>query len=243
MSKGETCVKMEIIEPKYFMLKCKYIIPELSYETYLFDIINFSPFFRSKCSFMEQYIPVEKQSNGEDDAYTSSYQMDFKLLVDEDVMRERNRNKPEVDYSQMSKGFIFTKTKENVEKIPQKNILEDIMRCDYDDLISGKYPSKTIKNLTNNLHKKKNLFLYYPYEFVSDRRLPVEVFENMLTQIFKVILRYRDHMNTEKDTFICMKVNQLFLIFEWADGTIQYRDSVNEILCSNYRDMKLYSVY
>ena len=41
MSKGETCVKMEIIEPKYFMLKCKYIIPELSYETYLFDIINF----------------------------------------------------------------------------------------------------------------------------------------------------------------------------------------------------------
>ena len=89
MSKGETSVKMEIIEPKFFMLKCKYIIPDLSYETYLFDIINFSPFFRSKCSYMEQYIPIEKQSNGEDDAYTSSYQMDFKLLVDEDVMRER----------------------------------------------------------------------------------------------------------------------------------------------------------
>ncbi len=181
-----------IIEPKYFMLNCKYIVPNLTYESYLIEVINGSTFFRSKCSFMEHYQLVEEQSNGEDDAYTSTYQLDFKLIVDEDVMRERNKNKPEVDYSHMSKGFIFTKTKEKVSEIPENNILIDIMNCRYEEIENGDFQNNTIKSLVKNLGKKKNIFMYYPYEFTCNSMLIVESFENMLTAIFKVLLDYRD---------------------------------------------------
>lgn len=232
-----------IIEPKYFMLNCKYIVPKLTYESYLIEVINGSTFFRSKCSFMEHYQLAEEQSNGEDDAYTSSYQLDFKLIVDEDIMRERNKNKPEVDYSHMSKGFIFTNTKEKVSEIPKNNILIDIMNCRYEEIEYGNFQNNTIKSLVKNLGKKKNIFMYYPYEFTCNSMLIVESFENMLTAIFKVLLDYRDINCTEKDTFVCIKANNLFLVFEWVNKKFLFRDKIDELLCANYRDAKIYSVY
>lgn len=236
---------LNIIEPKYFMLNCKYIVPKLTYESYLIEVINGSTFFRSKCSFMELYQLVEKQSNGEDDAYTSTYQLDFKLIVDEDVMRARNKNKPEVDYSHMSQGFILTKSKEETSEVPKNNILMDIMNCRHEEIENGNFKKNTIKNLVKNLGKKKNIFMYYPYEFTCNcnPRLKVESFENMLTSIFKVLLDYRDKNCTEKDTFVCIKADNWFLIFEWVNKKFLFRDKINELLCGNYRDAKTYSVY
>ena len=233
----------QIIEPKYFMLNCKYIVPEMTYESYLIDVINVSSFFRSKCSFMEHYQLVKEQSNGEADAYTSTYQLDFKLLVDEAVMRERNKNKPEVDYSHMAQGFILTKTKEKTVQIPQNNILNDIMQCKYSDIENGNYPNNTIKNLVKNLGKQKNIFMYYPYEFVGDDLVSLRAFENLLTQIFRELLKYREQTAPDKETFICIKVNKFFLMFEWIKESFVYRDKVNELMCANYRDAKTYSVY
>ena len=243
--RGGWDMAFNIIEPKYFMLKCKYIVPELTYESYLIEVINGSTFFRSKCSFMEHYQLVEKQSNGEDDAYTSTYQLDFKLLVDENVMRARNNNKPEVDYSHMSQGFIFTKSKENVSEVPKNNILMDIINCSYEEIVNGSFKNSTIKNLVKNIGKKKNIFMYYPYEFTCncDPLLTVEAFENMLTSIFKVLLEYREKTFPEKDTFVCIKINSWFLVFEWVDKKFLFRDKINELMCGNYRNVKTYSVY
>ncbi len=232
-----------IIEPKYFMLNCKYIVPKLTYESYLIEILNGSKFFRAKCSFMEQYRLVEEQSNGEDDAFTSSYQLDFKLLVDEAVMRERNKNKPDVDYSHMSEGFIFTRTKDKVSEVPENNILLDIMNCRNEEIQNGIFKNNSIKSLVKNIGKNKNLFLYYPYEFNCKLMPRVVLFENMLTAIFKTLLDYRDKICAEKDTFVCIKVNTLFLVFEWVDKKFLFRDTIDEMLCANYLDAKLYSVY
>lgn len=232
-----------VIEPKYFMLNCRYIVPKLTYESYLIEILNGSKFFRAKCSFLEEYRLVEEQSNGEDDAFTSTYQLDFKLLVDEAVMRERSKNKPDVDYSHMAEGFIFTKTKDIASEIPENNILLDIMNCRYEDIDNGIFKNNTIKSLVKNIGKKKNLFLYYPYEFNCKPMPRVELFENMLTVIFKILLDYRDEVCAEKDTFVCIKVNNLFLVFEWVDKKFLFRDRIDELLCANYLDAKLYSVY
>lgn len=62
---------MKIEQPKYLMLNGKNAFPNVTYENFLIDILNSSQFFRSKCSFMEHYILVDEQSNGENDAYTS----------------------------------------------------------------------------------------------------------------------------------------------------------------------------
>lgn len=233
----------EIIAPKYLMLNGKNAFPGVTYEDFLIDVINGSLFFAQKRPFTERYILVEEQSNGENDVYSSTYQMDFKLLVDADIMKARNRNMPEVDYSQMSKGFIFTKTKEKVSEVPVNNILKDIQECKVEDLKRDSYKNDTIKSFIKNLKKPKNLFIYYPYEYYGVTNGMLNGLEENVTNIFKNVLIYRDDLDLQKDTYLCFKINKYFYILEWVERHCIIRDRVDEILCANYRDAKLYSVY
>ena len=234
---------MRVEIPKYFMLNGKTAFPNVTCENFLIDIINSSKFFRSKCSFTEYYVLTTEQSHGEPDAYTKDYQLDFKLLIGEDVMRTRNHNMPEVDYSQSSQGFIFVKTKPDVEVVPDETILLDIKNCTLADLRAEKY-ANNIKSVVKNIKKKKNLFMYYPYEYL-DIKEPAE-YDHVVSSVreaFKNLLTYRDELDLGKDTFVCIKVNKNFEIYEWYEGELIRREQVNEIFVSNYRDLRTYSVY
>lgn len=229
--------------PKFLMLNGKNAFPGITYEHFLIDVINGSLYFAEKRSFMEHYRLVDEQSNGEDDVFSSTYQLDFKLLISEEVMRELNKNMPEVDYSKMSQGFIFTKTKEKVSDIPRNYILRDIEESNVEDLRKENYKNNTIKSLVKNLNKPKNLFMYYPYEFKGVSERMMSGLESQTTNIFKNILSYRDELGLNKDTFVCFKINDFFAILEWVDEHFTLRERVSEFLCGNYCDAKTYSVY
>ena len=69
-------------------------------------------------------------------------------------MRVKNRNMPEVDYSHMSQGFIFSKTQEVEEEIPDENILLDIAKVKIEDLKKEVYANSTIKSVVKNIKKR-----------------------------------------------------------------------------------------
>lgn len=225
------------------MLNGKNAFPNVNYEHFLIDVINGSTYFSNKHSFMEHYQLVEEQSHGENDVYSSTYQLDFKLLIGSDVMREKHKNMPRVDYSKMAEGFIFSWTKDKVSDIPPDTILTDIKDCKLEDLRAKRYKNSTIQNLIKNLKKDKNIFMYYPYEYEGVTREMMQSFEKTVTQIFMNVLTYRDELNLNKDTFVCFKINAEFVILEWVDKHFIIQDSVNEMLCANYRDAKAYSIY
>lgn len=229
-------------KPKFLMLNGKNTFPGITYEHFLIDVINGSLYFAKKRSFTEYYRLVDEQSNGENDVFSSTYQLDFKLLISEEVMREFNKNMPEVDYSKMSQGFIFTKTKERVSDIPQDYILRDIEYSEIEDLRKENYKNNTIKSLVKNLKKPKNLFMYYPYEYKGVSELMMRGLESQ-TNIFKNMLNCRDELDLNKDTFVCFKINNFFAILEWVDKHFILRERVSEFLCANYHDAKTYSVY
>lgn len=234
---------MQKIMPKFLLLNGKNAFPDVTYEDFLIDIINGSSFFKSKCSIMEHYVLNAEQSHGEDDAYTSDYQLDFKLLVSDDVMRARNHNMPEIDYSMMDEGFVFTKTKEPVEEVPDETILLDIANCSIEELKNERFPSNAVRSVVKNIKKPKNLFMYYPYEFLDVTIKEYRLFLPRLLKVFDNLLMYRDELNLGKDTFFCIKVNEYFMIYEWFNGKMVYRDKVHEYLASNYMGLKAYSVY
>lgn len=236
-------MEISIIEPKFFMMNCKYISPSLTYEKYLIEVVNGSRFFRSKCSHLEQYRLQENQSNGEDDIVSSAYNLDCKLLVDQDTMNSLSKNRPDVDYSKKKQGFIIVKTKQQSSPIVCKNMLLELSGIGKEQIFSGDGLSETMINLRKNLSKSKNIFIYYPYEFSSKKYIAFSAFANLLTELMKNILEYRTMMKTKKDTYVCIKANALFLIFEWDGSQLVYRDTVHELLCGNYRDAKLYSLY
>lgn len=234
---------MQIIEPKYFMLNCKYIGVGLSYEDYLLEILNWSGYFRSKSEDKSEYVAPKTEDHGEADAYSTDYQIDFKLLIDEEMMRGLNKNKPTVNKEFIDKGIIMVQDNPTPTPIPKKNILVDIMRISPEEIASDAYTSETAKHFIKNMEKNKNLFLYYPYEHTCQTPYSVKAFAYLFTQIFKVPLCYRAQKCPDKDTFICVKVNENFLIFEWTDQEFVFVDKVNELLCSAYRDYKLFSFF
>ncbi len=214
----------------------------MSYEHYLAEVVNGSMFFRSKCQPKEEYQLVEEQSHGENDIVSSIYCMDFKLLVDQTVMSSMSKNRPEVDYSKMDQGFIFVKTKDQVKKPKLSNILLQIMDVQKEDIQSGTVNNK-IMHLLEKLKTEKNLFIYYPYEFSSDTDMAPAIFAKLLTDILRAVMEHRDKSCPNRDTYMCIKANKWFLIYEWEKDQFIFRDKVHEILCGNYLDVRLYSVY
>lgn len=229
--------------PKFLMLNGKNAFPGITYEHFLIDVINGSLYFAQKRPFTEHYKLVDEQSHGENDIFSSTYQLDFKLLISDEVMRALNKNMPEVDYSKMAQGFIFTKTKEKVSDIPPNCILRDIEESKIEDLRKDNYKNNTMKSFVKNLNKPKNLFMYYPYEYKGVSEIMMRGLESQTTDIFKNVLTYRDELDLNKDTFVCFKINDFFAILEWVDKHFILRERVSEYLCGNYRDAKAYSVY
>jgi hypothetical protein len=188
-------MSFKVEETKFLMLNGKNAFPNINYEHFLIDVINASAFFSEKRPYDEYYKLVEEQSHGEDDVYSSTYQLDFKLLISSDVMRERNKNMPEVDYSQMSGGFIFSKTKDKVSDIPPDTILMDIKECKIEELRAEHYKNETIHSFIKNLKKPKNIFMYYPYEYVDVTVGMMKTFVSQINDIFENALRYRDELD------------------------------------------------
>ena len=50
---------MKVIRPKYLMLNGKNAFPNVTYEDFLIDVINFSQYFSTKHSFMEHFIVAQ----------------------------------------------------------------------------------------------------------------------------------------------------------------------------------------
>ena len=158
-------------------------------------------------------------------------------------MRVKNRNMPEVDYSHISQGFIFSKTQEVEEEIPDETILLDIAKVKIEDLKKEVYANSTIKSVVKNIKKPKNLFMYYPYEYVLKNNAEYVLVVPGILNAFKNLLIYRDELKLDKDTFLCLKINDYFEIYEWRTPKFVMVDKVSEYLSGNYRDLKTYSVY
>jgi len=234
---------IEVLTPKFFALNCKFIASSMTYEHYLIEVVNGSLcFFNQFRSPFEQFRLQKNQSNGEDDVFSSRYSMDFKLLVDQDVMNAMAKNKPDVDYSHKKEGFISVHEKNDKTPVPNKNILLELMALQESDLKSDTLNSSVV-NILKYLRKNKNLFIYYPYEFLSKENHPGQAFVGVLNIALNSIMEYRVKEQPDNDTFLCIKANQWFLIYEWTSNGFVFRDSVHEMLCGNYRDARLYSLY
>lgn len=230
-------------EPALFMLKCNYIKQGLSYEDYLVDVLNASMFFCQKKHFMEKYRKPDSEAHSECDAITSTYSIDFKLLVNEDVMRVRTKNCPSVDLSRLSQGMVFTKTNPVQTDVPQDTLLQDIFRLKWEDIFNQSFQNDSIRGIIKNLKKPKNLFLYIPYEY-SEHKLPLEsFFAESLTIVFSELMKYREQEQPACETYICIHANLCFMIFQWVQDSFVFVDRVPEICCSSYMDYKTLALY
>lgn len=233
----------EEIELKYFMVNCKYIGKTLRYEDYLLEILNNSQFFRSKSKDFSEYAAPVSESNSEADACASEYQIDFKLLVHQEVMQIMRKNAPTVDRQYMKQGIIIVNDPSSPTLVPDKNVLLDIMNISHMEIDEMSFANNTMSSFVKNLGIDKHLFFYYPNEYVGEGIFSTGAYGRMLSHIFTTPFQYREEKRPDRDTYVCVKVNDNFLIYEWREQKLVFVDSVNELLCPTYLNYKLFSFY
>ena len=214
-------------------------IEPYTYEEYLIEIINTTPYFLQK-SNKELYVHPTKEAHGEWDCISSGYAMDFKLIASESRLRALNLFSPQIF---VENGVIYYcapkigPSDKRYKPITATRIFAALRSLNRDDLQSihqeqllTEPAHKDIQLLLRVLETDKNLFLFFPYNMsFNDEGSFEEGLDIALTGIgndFQTSLAYRTEVCQNRDTYFCFVYAKHFIISVWADGALRFLDAI-----------------
>ena len=207
-----------------------------NYEKYLLEFVNESPFFRNK-SKGEIYEAPLKEDQGQCDCISSVYQMDFKLIASKTVLQARSILSP--SKTLIVKGaFMSGAPKREKGKISATRIHAALRDYDFNALcaLRNNAPKQQgiendICDLLETLETKKNLLLFFPYEFTFQNshefKEGVSQIQNALRKDFRYAMQYRHHVVTNKfDTYMAFVYDDKIVFLEENNTNFSYVDNV-----------------
>lgn len=223
---------------------------DCDYEKYLMELINSSNLFFKKGpgGFHK---PIA-ESNGECDAISDNYQLDFKLLASKTSLQSRSiLSHQMVKISETSTAMGSSKCPRG--RMQSTRIYAALRRCSLSDLIEIKKrrPKKQgvendICNILELLEVEKNLLLFFPYKFTFDT--PHTFHEEIKSSVealnndFKASFVYRKSCVPNLDTFFVYICNGLFIICQVDNHILYYVESIPEAKIPTYiKILNLYS--
>lgn len=206
-----------------------------NYESYLLELVNQSAYFL-ELSQGRQYCAPERESHGECDCISESYQLDFKLIGGKTPLQARRllsnqkslvaegvvaigppkEKGGSIDATIMSKalrGYSFSQLCELREKNPKEQGIEN-----------------DVCQLLKTLEKKKNLLLFLPFAFGFDSEYRLkdggEQIATALYSDFCHSMDYRNHVVTGFDTFICFIYSEHLIVLKTQAGQFRIVDYI-----------------
>lgn len=230
------------------------------YELYLRELINESRFFLN-LSNGEKYVQPNSESNGEPDAISLAYSLDFKLLESASLLEAQRQfslgiSMPKPGFHCYSvanrKGSTIT-----VELHVALRLVKDIS---YFDEIWNEKPrsiqmfKRTSDNgeeqakadmykYVNDLRHEKNLLFFIPRIFYFNKNEKsfgeaTRLIAEALTCDFLLSCQYRDSLEYENiDTYFSCIYRDFFLIFQFVGNGIIFVDSVSLSKSSTYQEL------
>jgi len=217
---------------------------KIDYEEYLTDIVNFSEYFM-KLSDREKFIRIKKQDNGQADIKTNNYELDFKLLVNQDFINYKLKSLPDVDYSNSAKGFVCVNDKSNKGDVLTQARANGLFAVFFNEIsqVTKEQLEDGDKNKNSKLYstikmfkKRKNLFFFLPIEVNCPSDDSVVNTVTRLTNIFSL----RD--NIHKDTFVTLlrknsDVYDEFYILKYENGKFHIIDKIPKLLITSFNEI------
>ena len=209
---------------------------DCNYEKYLLEFINKSNFFLRK-SNGEYYIMPINESNGECDCNSTIYQLDFKLIASESSLEAR---------SLLSDGKIVlgdgaititTACKSNNLKSIETTRLFAALRmftfealCNLKDKELIDTVEKDVASFLRTLETKKNVLLFFPYEFFYDKEyefdVGVEGIRKLLSNDFECSMKYRKYIAKDFDTYMSFIYQDYFVFLQEKENKLAFVDKV-----------------
>ena len=177
--------KMEINDQKFI------------YEDYLLELVNFSGFFKGLTGG-EQFTKIVEQDHGQADVRTSNYELDFKLLVNEEFVNKKLKSLPNRDYSHLQDGYIFLNDKKSGESITQPKANSEfvkffckLMNITNEQIVDGeKDKNNEFYSIIKMMKKQKNLLFFLPFEIECDTDIEALNTVARIKNIFSFFINY-----------------------------------------------------
>jgi len=220
-----------------------------NYEKYLLDYVNASVFFRKKSKGIVYVSPLSEEA-GQCDCISESYQMDFKLIASKTSLQARSILC--VRKTLLAKGVIAIgpPSKEN-GKIQATRIYAALRDYDLHMLCELRHeaPKKQgvendIFELLKTLETKKNLLLFFPYEFMFDNNH--EFWEglsqiiNALSVDFQSSMQYRNFASNGWETYMAFVFSGNMVFLQEHENSLEYVDHVDLAKSTIYSNLLRY---
>ena len=215
---------------------------DCNYEIYLLELVNHSQWFCNRYS--GGFTSPTSEANGECDAINEHYQLDFKLFAAETALRASNLLFPQI--TKMADGEIaYSGSRCSGQTFQANKLFAAFRRKSIDDMYQIRKQAKqkiTVENVISSalqvLETKKNILLFFPYEFTFD--VPHE-YDDAIGSIREAIesdfhsaFLYRKKVAEGFDTFLTCIYDDSFLLFKVSSGGLDFCESIHSDLLPTY---------
>jgi hypothetical protein len=230
-------------------LICKGFIKEMNdcnYEKYLLEIVNKCDHFSEK-SHGISYSAPEQESHGECDCISPDYSLDFKLIAGETLMCARNELSTSITRINDAIMVFGRPKKDKPFKATQIHValrsfsLEELKEI-RNKPIRKQGIEQDILSVLNTLEKKKNLLLFFPYEFYYENEIDcnsaIEEIISALSNDFMNALKYRFEIANQFDTYLTFIYAEYFIIAVTDKGTLSFIEKIPTKCSQTFTQLK-----
>ena len=204
-----------------------------NYETYLTEIINASSWFFS--AFPLLFCPSPSESDGECDAYSDEYGLDFKIFASKTAMQARSIYSFQI--IRMADGaYAHCESKGkgsmNTTRFPQAirgQTIEQLLA-----IRKGATKKQGVENdiseYLDTLEVRKNLMLFFPYRFSFEQpgalSTDIRCIVKLCGEDFGTTLHYRAMLYPSLDTFFVFLYDYYFVLCKWSESSLCFLEAI-----------------
>lgn len=210
-----------------------------TYEQYLIEIVNATPYFLRRSQGQFYFHPPE-EDHGEWDCVSSRYAMDFKLAASESHLRALSLFSSQI---YVGNGWIsycapkIGRGDKRYKPITATRLFAALRALSLEELKEIRQLStakglvnRDVRHLLESLETDKNLFLFFPYNIYFDEG---GRFEDGLSIALPAIgadfqnsLLYRAECCPDRDTYFCFIYARHFVISAWQGHSLRLLDAI-----------------
>ena len=225
--------------------------PLCNYEFYMVELLNHSKEMRKM--HPQEFVWQGDQAHAECDAYSGDYGIDFKLIASQSRMKASSNFSYQytlltdgVTAIGESKANALHREKEmtvtRLHAAIRQTSLEDLERIrNNTDLLPYE---KDVQVFLKKLETKKNLLLFYPYEFSFAEKLhpknAIEILTNALQNDFVNAFRYRSMVLPDFETYLTTVYYNDFVLYKIIDNQLILMDVVPGNNCPTFTHLRSY---
>lgn len=222
-----------------------------NYELFLLEFLNRSKYFQGKSKYNLYQKPI-KESNGECDAISIEYSIDFKLLVSPSCCKALRLTSNSIKKTIMGIGYGNARTRESQKMTWLHNLFKDkklndllLIRNEEENISSKDIHDYDILNTLKTMETQKNLLLFFPFRFYTDEAIAfdkmLKIINKNLQYWFGTLAEYRELFGTDFEAYLLTEYDNHFLLYLFSSSGFELLEVFDDSQLPTYQKLLDYA--